>query len=443
MTPSIMRGSAFRSIARVTDYRRAARISGCTTRANDKDEHDNDKEARDAARPEHRKHSRRHQLDAGRLRARLAFSDRPAAKARKLPMNPNSRPWRDLHKRLILGIAAVFLLMHQAWAQSPHIDREKGVNPWNHLQFKNTADDFQFAMISDLTGRERPGVIQNAVRKLNLLQPEFVVSIGDLIEGHTNDAAQLNRDWDAFFESIRPLEMPMFYVPGNHDYWYRTTQNAQAGEEEVYDMAAVYKERVGRSYYHFVYRNVLFLILNNTMGDQAEIEEEKRFITRTLQEHADVRWTFTFFHYAEAFTGRLDTQIWKHLVSQLGDRPFTAFGGNSHQYVRYERNGRDAINLATTGGMSRLRGARYGEFDHLVWITMTDAGPKIANVMLDGIHDKNIRTEKSAALMSALLGRPPIRSENVLASDAAFKRAATRLQLSNAANIPLQVQGVF
>ena len=42
------------------------------------------------------------------------------------------------------------------------------------------------------------------------------------------------------------------------------------------------------------------------------------------------------------------------------------------------------------GGGSELRGKEYGEFDHFLFITMTKKGPRFANLMLDGIEDKNI-----------------------------------------------------
>jgi hypothetical protein len=48
--------------------------------------------------------------------------------------------------------------------------------------------------------------------------------------------------------------------------------------------------------------------------------------------------------------------------------------------------------LATTGGGSRLRGLRYGEFDHVAWVTVKkDNDPIIANLMLDGIYPENLR----------------------------------------------------
>src|SRR5262249_21168952 len=47
--------------------------------------------------------------------------------------------------------------------------------------------------------------------------------------------------------------------------------------------------------------------------------------------------------------------------------------------------------LATTGGGSRLRGTQYGEFDHIVWITMKKDGPLMANIMMNGILPENLQ----------------------------------------------------
>jgi len=58
------------------------------------------------------------------------------------------------------------------------IDRSGKVHPYSHLRINNDPDNFQFAIVTDRTGGHRPGVFEDAIRKLNLLQPEFVVSIG-------------------------------------------------------------------------------------------------------------------------------------------------------------------------------------------------------------------------------------------------------------------------
>lgn len=337
------------------------------------------------------------------------------------------------------------------------IDKESGPNPWTHLDFKNNPDDFQFAIISDLTGRLRPNVFPEAIKKLNLLQPEFVMTMGDVIEGHTSDPAQLNREWTQLFKAVEPLEMPLFWLPGNHDYWYQSRQNA-AREFRVYDMREVYKERVGRPWYHFVYRNVLFMILANTMIDPIEIEQEKQYIKATLEQNKEVKWTFTFFHYdifkSTSTTAAIGSgNLWGYMEPLLADRPYTAFAGNSHTYSKYNvGKGKEMVRLATTGGMSRMRGVQYGEFDHIMWVTMTDDGPKLSNLMLEGIYDSNVRTDKSEQMTALLLdgmrkenvGQLPVNTKPVLVKGQEFSGATiTTVKLINSGDLPLHIQGTF
>src|SRR5262249_18792999 len=58
-------------------------------------------------------------------------------------------------------------------------------NPWTSIKLNNEADQFQFAVVSDRTGGHRDKIFSQAVARVNLLQPEFVMSVGDLIEGYT------------------------------------------------------------------------------------------------------------------------------------------------------------------------------------------------------------------------------------------------------------------
>src|SRR5580692_1064901 len=64
-------------------------------------------------------------------------------------------------------------------------------NPWTNLRLNNDADTFHFVVVSDRTGGHRARIFSQAVQQINLLQPAFVVSVGDLIEGYTKDTARL------------------------------------------------------------------------------------------------------------------------------------------------------------------------------------------------------------------------------------------------------------
>ena len=71
---------------------------------------------------------------------------------------------------------------------------DEKAKPYTHLNFKNDPDEFQFAIITDNSGGARPGVFARAVELVNLLQPEFVVNAGDMIEGYSDDEEQI-RAW--------------------------------------------------------------------------------------------------------------------------------------------------------------------------------------------------------------------------------------------------------
>jgi hypothetical protein len=55
----------------------------------------------------------------------------------------------------------------------------------------------------------------------------------------------------------------------------------------------------------------------------------------------------------------------------------------------------DYLQLATTGGDSKLRGLEYGEFDQIAWVTMKPEGPRIANVILDGVLPVDLQLPES------------------------------------------------
>ena len=259
-------------------------------------------------------------------------------------------------------------------------------NPWTALQLNNQPRNFQFAIVTDRTGGHRPGVFAEAVKKLNLLQPEFVISVGDLIEGYSEDSGQWALEWAEFQGKLQQLQMPFFYVPGNHDL-----ANPR--------MAENWSRKFGRSYYEFRYHDVLFVALNSEdPPDSKPLQfgiEQRQWLTEVLQRQQDVRWTFVFMHkpaWLSVEGDEAEQTGWNAIERALGDRKYTVFAGHLHNYVRFVKNGRDYIQLATTGGASKMRGKAEGEFDQFVWVTMKDSEPIIANLLLDGIEDKNVRT---------------------------------------------------
>ena len=246
------------------------------------------------------------------------------------------------------------------------VEVETERKPWSHLDFKNDPDNFQFAIVSDRTGSVRPGVFPKALKRLNLLEPEFVITVGDLIVGNrkSNDAAKLHAMWDEMEGFISYLEMPFFYLAGNHDNGSPL-------------LSKVWKERFGVEQYSFTYKNVLFLCLNaqDTQGFKAEIKKDQQdWAIKILKKHSDVRWTFVFIHqpvwmYEDGIDVAEANRVlparetgWKPIEAALQRRPHTAFAGHVHQYVKYPQKEpkTNYYSLATTGGGSKMRGVDFG-----------------------------------------------------------------------------------
>ena len=302
--------------------------------------------------------------------------------------------------------------------------------PWTHLEVRAPKESFQFAIVADRTGGMRRGVFASAVAKLNLLGPELVMSVGDLISGYTDDRARIRREWDEFDAIVRRLDAPFFYVPGNHDLTNET-------------MHAAWQERYGPKHYAFLYRNVLFVCLNTMDGGLHQIQDQQLgWLRQVLADHIDVSWTLLFLHTPlwdrfEGQDGRAhETRQWHQVESVLAGRRYTAFAGHHHRYIKHERRDHKLLTLATTGGGSSLRGPQYGEFDHVVWVTMTPEGPVIANLLLDGIEDENARTPELRAFSAGL-------SQDFTPTgiyyDGKLRRGTSTLRLHNPHAAPLEV----
>ena len=285
-------------------------------------------------------------------------------------------------RRALLLLAALALLgAAVAWSgpksARPEFDfAVEKTNPVTHLKLNNDPAEFQFAIVSDRTGGQRAKIFSRAVEQINLMQPEFVVSVGDLINGYTENKEEIAKQWREFQGYVARLEMPFFYVPGNHDL-----------ANKVLD--GVWREKFGRTHYEFVYRDVLFLSLNSDDIPGKEpgtvAAAQLAWLEKVLADNASVRWTMVFVHRPMWIEGDPKKNGWAEVEKLLAKRKHTVFAGHYHTYQKSIRNGANYYRLATTGGGSHLRGIEYGEFDHIVWVTMKKSAPIFANILLDGI----------------------------------------------------------
>jgi len=256
--------------------------------------------------------------------------------------------------------------------------------------------------------------------QLNLLQPEFVINVGDLVEGYAKDKATAAAQWDETDGIIKKLEMPFFHVVGNHDM----------GNDV---MKQVWLERRGATYYYFTYDGVLFLVLNSedpsnpVPPDIAEktaafkklqkedpaaaqkmlaefmasvdsyqkpmvmSDQQLNYFRRVLADHPKVRWTFAFLHQPD-WEQRENGKALQAIEQMLQGRPHTVIAGHLHYYDYQKRSGADYITMGPVGASWHMNGP--GNVDHILWVTMKEGGPEIAMITLDGIWDRKGRDLK-------------------------------------------------
>jgi hypothetical protein len=293
----------------------------------------------------------------------------------------------------------------------------RGAKPWTSENFRNDPDNFQFAVIGDRTGGANVlGTFGIAMQQLNLLQPEFVINVGDVIEGYAEDEAELNEMWEEAVALTGRLEMPFFFTRGNHDVSF------PGGKE-------AWRKRWGSNYYHFVYREVLFMVLDSEDSSRPEPPPELKektklykrlqvedpeaakrmlaefmsseaivaalgqpvefpdaqvaWVKKKLAENAGVRWTFLFMH-EPCWENPSDS--FKAIEQLLRDRDYTFIAGHLHYYDYDELNGRDYITMGPAGASWHHDGP--GNVDHIMWVTMTEDGPEIGNIALKGLFDR-------------------------------------------------------
>ncbi|MFW5757280.1 MAG: metallophosphoesterase [Bacteroidota bacterium] len=288
------------------------------------------------------------------------------------------------------------------------------------------ADNFRFIIAGDLTGGEQPGVFDQAVKRINDLAPDFVITVGDLIEGYTHSQNEMQRQWETFLRSLQKLEAPFFFAPGNHDI---TTEM----------LLREWKRRLGHHYYNFYVGNVLFLVLNSTEpGVNGFSEKQVNYVSSVLEEHRKGDPVFVILH--NALWGMEGKQGVEKLNDAFDRHEVTFFCGHEHRYQFRMYNGKHHYMLAALAAGGK-KGASLGEFHNMMQVTVKNENIRIANIELEGLHPHDIVDEQTIKQVDIL------RSENwahfvpVVAKSADVSEVNSFLILKNDGDYPMLVQG--
>ncbi len=278
---------------------------------------------------------------------------------------------------LLLGCASTNHL--KTPADLSRIAGWRGIEP-------NSPDTFRFVVLSDRTGGHIPGLWAKAIAETNRLKPDFVICIGDLIEGYISDEDEIRKQWAEFDAITRKLNAPFFYCPGNHDVIPEACRKIYTKLHGI----------GGRTWYSFDYHHCHFLVLDSSAmigKDKVLAEKQWKWIEKDLSRANRIsKHIFIFIHHPMFYGER--KPYWDRLRKMLDAKKTTIFSGHWHSPLCYGKvDGVSYYVLSATaagsGGAPAKPNRKKGEFQCYVHVVVSDGKVTIAIIPLGEIlpHD--------------------------------------------------------
>ena len=291
-------------------------------------------------------------------------------------------------------------------------------------------NEFRFLITGDITGGEEPGVFAAAIQRINDLSPDFVLSVGDLIDGYTYDSARIEKQWDLFTSTLSKLESPFFFTAGNHDI-----SNPL--------MKAIWAKRFGTDFYSFTVGKALFLILNVVgNGDQNFSDAQFDYFRQQVEKHP-VQSPIFIIQHIPAWEN-LDNGNINKLLAMMQNKNAYWFCGHEHRYLHKTIHNQPHFMLAglATGGPGML-GPEFGEFHNLMMVTVREQDIKIANFDLDALLPLSLVDETTDKFTRNLRSADWASLTPIFSINDSFNLLKTNLVLSNPGVCPIEIDGAF
>jgi 3',5'-cyclic-AMP phosphodiesterase len=159
----------------------------------------------------------------------------------------------DISRRSFLAVGAVGALGARTMAMAA---------PGSNFSFVHFTDvHIQPELRADVGSRA-------CMARINALKPDFAICGGDLVfDVNAGGAPRAKQLFDLYGETVKPLNMPVHSVVGNHDV-YGISSNSGVPQSDPSYGKRMFEDRIGARHSSFDYKNWHFVLLDS-IGSKA------------------------------------------------------------------------------------------------------------------------------------------------------------------------------
>jgi predicted phosphodiesterase len=243
---------------------------------------------------------------------------------------------------------------------------------------------FRVAIIGDRTGGQPEDLkyLERAIYEINQLNPDFVIHIGDMVQGYTRDQEKWRNEMEEFKSYMSKLSVKWYPVAGNHDVFSPIRDVNDRTFENLF------KQHFAPLNYSFDYKNSHFAIIytDEAMASKPIISKKQLDWLKSDLEKTNKTNIFIFMHKPIWDYGDSNWDNFHELIKQFPVR--AVFGGHFHSYYKSkEKDGIQYYVVGPTGGEAHVFGNDLtGYFHHYSILSVEDDKFKLAVVKVGNIE---------------------------------------------------------
>jgi len=248
---------------------------------------------------------------------------------------------------------------------------------------------FRFSIVGDRTGGADQAVYAQTWSEIDRLRPDFVINVGDTIQGTDDQTAEAQ--WKEIRGFLaRYKRYPFYFVAGNHDIWSDYSRK-------------LFERETGRpATYSFDYQDAHFVVLDNSRSLELA-PDQLQFLEDDLKKNRAREPKFVFFHQPFwIFPVKLKSHSFDlHRLAREYGVDYV-ISGHGHQFVRLELDGIVYVEIGSSGAnigeaWKTDEGFALGSFYHHALVEVTRSHVKFTVKELNAPYGKGRQIPAIAA----------------------------------------------